>query len=106
MVSMSEDKQYMCNINFIAMRSWAAATKRGQINDRTCHDNMVRNIKKELKEFAEATPGRSEHLPEYSEQEEELADIILVCLTSLAELGTNVAQLLIDKTRFNFTRKD
>ena len=94
------------DVRWLTALSYIVAVTRGKVGKWTRHDDRVRAIKEELREFAEATPKKSEHLPEYSEQEEELADIILVCLTSLAELRTDVVDLLNKKIRFNYTRKD
>lgn len=98
---MEKIKANGCNVNLLAIRSWVTALKRGQIGDNTRHEDRVRAIRGELREFERATVEASEHLPGFTEQEEELADIILVCLTSLCELKTDVGDLLDQKIRFN-----
>ena len=91
-------------MNLLMVRSWAAAVRRGQVDERTRHEDRVRAIRGELREFERATVEALEHLPGFTEQQEELADIILVCLTSMYEMKTNVSDLLDQKIKFNNVR--
>ena len=101
---MERIKENGWNVNLLAVRSWAAAVRRGQVGDNTRHEDRVRAIRGELREFERATVEASEHLPGFTEQQEELADIILVCLTSLCELKTDVGDMLDQKIKFNNVR--
>ena len=47
----------------------------------------------------------STHLPQYTEAQEELADIIIACFTELHRRGVDVEKIITDKIKFNETRK-
>lgn len=62
-------------------------------------------ILRELGEYDLASElTKSEHLPQYTEAEEELADVLIVCLTELHRRGTNVEEIVKAKIEFNKTR--
>jgi hypothetical protein len=59
----------------------------------------------EVNEFAEASEDKkSEHLPEYTEAQEELADIIIGCMTELFKRGVDVDKIIDAKIEFNEQR--
>ena len=79
--------------------------RRGKRDEKTSHLDTFYGILDELKEFREAseiTP--SEHLPQYTQTQEELADIVICGLTELYARVDNVEEVIIDKIRFNETR--
>lgn len=47
----------------------------------------------------------SEHLPEYTEAQEELADILITCLTELDRRKVDVEEIIMKKIEFNKIRK-
>ena len=62
---------------------------------------------KKLTSFLQASECKpSEHLPEYAEAVEELADIALVALTELSRRGVNVEKVLLLKSMYNERRND
>lgn len=69
------------------------------------HLDTFFSIFSELKEFREASEiEKSEHLPEYTQAQEELADVLICCLTELHRRGTNVEEIIKAKIEFNKTR--
>ena len=59
----------------------------------------------EVNELAEASEDKkSEHLPEYTEAQEELADIIIGCMTELFKRGVDVDKIIDAKIEFNEQR--
>lgn len=92
-------------INKLAQTAHETAVRRGKRGDDTTHLDTFYGILDELKEFREAsetTPG--EHLPQYTQSVEELADIVICGLTELYARVDNVEEVIIDKIRFNETR--
>lgn len=101
----------MKNLNDIATETYNTAIKRGKFvpsddvsqRHRYTHDGIL----DELKEYAIASEERkSVHIPEYSEAEEELIDIMICCLTALRERNVDVDKILKDKVEFNKTRDE
>lgn len=81
--------------------------RRGKINKFTSGKAIILAISSEWRELLGATKFKSEHLPQYSEQEEEAADIIIATLTYLHRIGCeDVEQLIKDKISFNERRTD
>lgn len=59
----------------------------------------------EMLEFNAASETKpSEHLPEYTEAQEELADIIICGLTELHRRNVDIEELVIKKIEFNERR--
>ena len=57
-------------------------------------------------EFIKANEEKpSEHLPEYTEAQEELADILITCLTELDRRKVDVEEIIMKKIEFNKIRK-
>lgn len=94
----------------MALRSFVAAMKRGKTTFKTSQEEIYNGIISELNEYREATDEPSEHLPQYTQKMEELADIILSGMTELNKLcgsaGISVSEVLIAKTEFNLNRND
>ena len=69
------------------------------------HGESYVAILRELQEYDLASElTKSEHLPQYTEAEEELADVLIVCLTELHRRGTSVEEIIKAKIEFNKTR--
>ena len=92
------------SINDLARQSYNTAFLRGKTGKKPNHMATFYSILDELKEFRNAGTIKSEHIPEYSEQAEELTDILICCLTELHSLGVNVEEILKAKIEFNKTR--
>ena len=92
-------------INKLAQTAYETAVRRGKRGDDATHLETFHGILDELKEFRKASeiaPG--EHLPQYTQSVEELADIVICGLTELYARVDNVEEVIIDKIRFNETR--
>lgn len=94
------------NVNFLAIRSYVAALRRGKVRDKTKKEDFLRAIKSEVREYREATNVISAHIPQFSHETEELADIIITCMTTLAHMGVDVGAVLNAKIQYNMNRKD
>jgi hypothetical protein len=46
----------------------------------------------------------SNHLPGYTEAQEELADILITCLTELHRRDTDIEKIVSEKVKYNKTR--
>lgn len=89
----------------LGARSYAGAVKRGKTSSVCTHYDTFWGIFEELKEFRESFEGTpSEHLPDYSQAQEELADILICCLTELHRRGVDIDKLILDKIQYNETR--
>jgi NTP pyrophosphatase (non-canonical NTP hydrolase) len=92
-------------INQLAQTAFDTAIIRGKTSKVLSHDDTFFGILEELKEFREASEfGKSKHLPEYTEAQEELTDVLICCLTELHRRGVDVEKILRDKIEFNKTR--
>ena len=94
-------------MNHLAQEAYETALKRKQITkDNTfMHGKSYVAILSELEEYDLASElTKSGHLPQYTEAEEELTDILIVCLTELHRRGTNIEEIVKAKIEFNKTR--
>lgn len=97
----------MIKLNKLAILCKAIALQRGKITPNSSPRVTLYHISAEWRELLEATKFKSLHLPEWSEQEEEAADVIIACLTYLESIKCkNIENLLRAKIEFNSTRKD
>lgn len=99
------------NADFMAMWAYVHAVRREKTRNDMTHEEIYNGIKQELEEFKQATDAPSEHLPQFSQRQEELADIILACMTELCKEcmaknnGYNPADVLVAKNEYNAKRK-
>lgn len=92
-------------INKLAEQAFNNAIIRGKTSKDTTHDDTFFGILEELREFRVASEfGKSRHLPEYTEAQEELADVLICCLTELHRRGVDVEKIIKEKIEFNKTR--
>ncbi|MFR1326623.1 MAG: hypothetical protein ACLSCE_10375 [Bacteroides cellulosilyticus] len=97
----------MITLNKLAVKCYRTAIKRGKIGRHSSPKAIITAISKEWRELCEATEYRSNHIPKYSECEEEAADIIIASLTYLQRIGCrDIEQLIKDKINFNAQRED
>lgn len=89
----------------MAEKALETATKRGKVDSRTTDMEQIQAIRAELAELADATEKKSVHIPYFTEQEEEAADVIIATLTYLARKGADVDLLLISKMSYSANRK-
>lgn len=95
----------MLSLNYMAKEALRTATKRGKVDDRSTDMEQIAAIRAELAELADATEKKSAHLPCFTEQQEEAADVIIATLTYLARKGVDVDLLLISKMSYNANRE-
>lgn len=92
-------------MNKRACKAYNNAALRKRITLYSSHQEDVDSLMAEIKEFAEASETKcSEHLPLYTEAEEELADILIGCMTELFKRGVNVDNIVDAKMEFNEKR--
>lgn len=92
-------------INDLARQAFNNAIIRGKTSKDATHNDSFFDILDELKEFKDASEfQKSEHLPQYTEAQEELADVLICCLTELHRRGVDVEKILRDKIEFNKKR--
>lgn len=92
-------------INDLARQAFGTAIIRGKTSKDHSHDDTFFGILEELREFRVASEfGKSKHLPQYTEAQEELTDVLICCLTELHRRGVDVERIIKDKIEFNKTR--
>lgn len=97
----------MITLNKLAVKCLRIAIKRGKIGRNSSAKAIIWAISAEWRELCNASEYRSNHIPKYSEQEEEAADIIIASLTYLQKIGCrDIEQLIKDKINFNAKRED
>lgn len=98
-------KKYKDSMNLLASKCCYNALKRGKTSVFSEHDEDANSIMGEVKEFLLASEERmSEHLPDYTEAQEELADVLISCMTELFKRGVNVDDIVRQKIAFNESR--
>lgn len=97
----------MITLNKLAEKSYHIDMRRGKINIHTSRRAIINAISTEWRELFNAQKEPSNHLPQYTEQEEEAADVIITTMTFLHKIGcNNIEQLIRDKIDFNDHRSD
>ena len=92
-------------INQLAQTAFNNAIIRGKTAKDMNHLDTFFGILSELKEFREASEiDPSEHLPQYTEAQEELTDVLICCLTELHRRGVDVERIIKEKIEFNKRR--
>ncbi|MBO7280572.1 MAG: hypothetical protein J6V00_05335 [Bacteroidaceae bacterium] len=95
----------MSEINQLAQTAFNTAIIRGKTEKDAGHLDAFFDILSELKEFREASEvKKSEHLPQYTEAQEELTDVLICCLTELHRRGVDVERIIKEKIEFNKRR--
>ena len=84
----------MGKLNEIAQKAYECAVRRGKIDP----DNVA--------EVFECTGEKSPHIKEYLDVEEELADVIIVALSTLHHFKCDIDSLIEAKMNYNKNRMD
>lgn len=93
------------DIDTLAVRAYDNALRRGKTSEVIDHWEDYRGIRAELDEFWRADEiAPSNHLPKYTEAAEELADVIISCMTELHKRGVKVSEIISNKIEFNERR--
>lgn len=93
------------NMNMAAREAYEWAEKRGKIGKYSSAMMQIAKVKEEVTELMNASNNRSIHI-NYTEQQEEAADVIISTLTLLHGQGIDVNKLIRDKMVYNAKRKD
>lgn len=97
------------DLNKFAKRAFSNALKRKKITDTSNLGvqgaEALKGLMSEVEEFHKANPCEpSEHLPQYSEEVEELAGIAITAFTELYRRGVDIEKVLHEKMKFNEQR--
>lgn len=93
------------DLNKAARRAYNNALARGKVTKVVNHEETVRTLAEEFEEMDRASESEaSEHLREYTEVQEELADIIIGAMTELMKRDTDIELLIHRKLKFNEAR--
>lgn len=100
---------FLTDIDIIAIQSFTSACSRGKTSLKMTHEEVCNSIEEEFKEFRDATDEPSEHIPPFTQKQEELADIIIAASTELLKLcvkNENMpSQVINAKIKFNWKRE-
>ena len=92
----------MGKLNEIAQKAYECAVRRGKIDpDNDSNNNLHRDLLEEVAEVFECTGEKSPHIKEYLDVEEELADVIIVALST-----RDIDSLIEAKMNYNKNRMD
>lgn len=92
-------------MNNLAERAYELAVMRKKTSEEVRHGETSMSLWEEFKEFVFASEKKeSEHLRDYTEAEEELADILITCLTELHKRKVDVMRLINRKMMYNQER--
>lgn len=94
------------SLNEIAKKAHDCAVRRGKISLIDEENNFHRDLLNEVAEVFNAEGKKSPHIEHFSDFEEELADVILVAMSTLHHFGSNVDALIKAKMDFNQIRND
>lgn len=84
----------------------AIAKHRKQVNDLTTFENFITAINNELDELVDTDFLISEHLPEYSDTAEEIADVVITCMSMAEFYDIDLGKVIEAKIRYNNQRTD
>lgn len=97
----------MEKLNEIAQKAYECAVRRGKIDpDNDSNNNLHRDLLEEVAEVFECTGEKSPHIKEYLDVEDELADVIIVALSTLHHFKCDIDSLIEAKMNYNKNRMD
>lgn len=98
----------MIKLDKLAILCHQTAIRRKKIGEHSSARGIMLVISAEWRELMKASETKeSEHIPEWTELEEEAADVIISCVTLLRHMKCeSIEQLLRDKIEFNRKRED
>ena len=95
----------MINLNDTARKAFETAIRRKKTAPRIVHHLDACGFLEEIDEFQTAGEDMpSEHIPPFTEAQEELADILITALTELYKRGTDIEAIITLKMKFNQQR--
>lgn len=97
----------MIDLNNFGEITLQTAYRRGKCKrlSEDIHRETFLSLNEELNEFdMSSESAMSEHIPLYTEAEEELADLLIVALTELSRRRVNVEEIITSKALYNQSR--
>ena len=94
------------SLNEIANKAHDCAFRRGKISLIDEENNFHRDLLNEVAEVFNAEGKKSSHIEHFSDFEEELADVIIVAMSTLNHFGSDIDALIKEKMEFNQIRND
>ncbi len=91
----------MIDLNKLSEQTHACAVRRGKIKDDTKWHELTNDLCREAQELATAFYNWDE-----VNRNEELADIMIVCLSIAKHYGIDIEQAIIKKMAYNEVRED
>lgn len=96
----------MVDLNELASWAYETALMRKKTRMDMSNEEVADSLQEELDEFRSASNEKeSEHLLKHTEAEEELADIMIGCLTEMAKRGVDAEGIIREKMLFNVFRR-
>lgn len=99
----------MATLTELGIKAYNCAIVRGKINPSlTIEERLERQkiaVQNEVQELLEAKREFSQHIPSYTAEAEEAADVIIAALSLLALMGEDIDRLIEAKMNFNETRE-
>lgn len=101
-----DDREFVYQFSLLADVVHLGAQERGWWTEPRNDGELIALMHSELSEGLEALrkPGPSDHIPEFSGIEEELADVIIRIMDMSVARGYNLADAILAKIEFNATR--
>lgn len=98
------------DLNKFGKRAFNNAMQRAKISDEknleTLHGQTCGSLDEEIRECVIASETeKSEHLSDYTQIAEELADVAIVAFTEMYRRGIDIERVLHEKMKFNETRR-
>lgn len=88
-------------------RALDCAIKRNKVQlGKTTIYEWVKAISTEVDELSKAFMAHSPHIPVITEVEEELADVVITCMSMAEWYGMNLGKVIEAKMKFNETREE
>lgn len=87
-------------------RALECAIKRGKLSGMLTQDVWASAIMDEVSELNIATSCNSQHIPLYAEYEEELADVVITCMSMAEWYAIDLGEVIDTKMKYNEERKD
>lgn len=88
-------------------RALDCAVERGKVQpSKTTIKEWIKAISAEVDELSKAFKSPSTHIPLFTEVEEELADVVITCMSMAANYGIDLGKVIEAKMKYNEIRED
>lgn len=93
-------------LNELAERTYKCAVARGKTGKQVNHEKDAAGLIEEVHEFYQAKEKwESDKMYGYTQAQEELADVLIVCLTELYKRNVDIEDIVQEKIHLNELRK-